>query len=362
MADFNNPGSTRRSMIDGMRQGDARQWERFCLLYADWLRHRAARNLSREHQDKADDVAQNVILTLLRQRENQSFTYEPDVAKFRTWLSKSIRNEALALAYDGRPPKKKDEPANPEVSVDVESPAPGEVKPPGGTRTLPDEAANIDTEMILKILKGILIQVRGDGQGTIWLCFEARLLRNRPADEIADKLGIKRDVVYQNVHRILEKIDKLCQGEYQEVFPDLKNLTFHPDVMKDVCGDLLADELKAIEIARSEANTYFRAMLREYFPELEKEARQASPVLWPAFLSYTRAVARSEDAPQPTAAVERLLRKVDRHFRYRSSCDLGDHKNYYHFRLREDNIGIDPEAVARLCGSINHEGPVHDHD
>jgi hypothetical protein len=52
MPDFNDPGSTRGSMIEGMRSGDARQWERFCQLYADWLTHRASRNLGLEHKDR----------------------------------------------------------------------------------------------------------------------------------------------------------------------------------------------------------------------------------------------------------------------------------------------------------------------
>jgi DNA-directed RNA polymerase specialized sigma24 family protein len=357
MPDFNDPGSTRGSMIEGMRSGDARQWERFCQLYADWLTHRASRNLGLEHKDRAGDVSQNVILRLLRQRENflrqrdsQALTYDPDVARFRAYLSTCIRNEAWAIMRPGRL-----------LQVEGVEESPGDI----------DDQDDPDAEILLTIYKGVLLQIRSESHKNNplpWQCFEDRLLRDKPAAEVASKLGISRDLVYQNVHRILEKIEKLCSARYEQDFPDvdrlqeLKKGKIDTAIMKQVCGDILADELKTIDTRRTEANAYFRQILHDYLPKLEKQVRQLGPSHWPAFQSYTRSIALGEEPPLTPPAVERLLTKIDRLFRHRCSGDHGELSVYHYFRLRDDNVGIDPDAVAKLCGSFESEGSDNDND
>ena len=57
-----------------------------------------------------------------------------------------------------------------------------------------------------RILEVVLPQVRATTSATSWTCFEQRLLRGRPAGEIAAELGITANVVYVYASRVLKEV------------------------------------------------------------------------------------------------------------------------------------------------------------
>ena len=48
-----------------------------------------------------------------------------------------------------------------------------------------------------------------------WTCFQQRLLRNRPAAEIAAELKITPDAVYVNACRVMKQVREVCE-EFDE--------------------------------------------------------------------------------------------------------------------------------------------------
>jgi RNA polymerase sigma factor (sigma-70 family) len=49
-----------------------------------------------------------------------------------------------------------------------------------------------------------------------WRAFEEHGWKGRPAAEVADQLGITRDLVYQHSHRVMKKIREQCLELYEE--------------------------------------------------------------------------------------------------------------------------------------------------
>lgn len=66
------------------------------------------------------------------------------------------------------------------------------------------------------ILAHALKDVRSRVSSKVWACFEQRMLRNRPAAEIAAELQIKStDAVYVNSCRVMKLVREVCK-EFDE--------------------------------------------------------------------------------------------------------------------------------------------------
>jgi hypothetical protein len=340
MPDLEKPAPDRGSLIDGIRKGNARQWERFSHFYAGWIKERAGRRLSPNHMAWTDDVTQAVILRLLRQNDRKP-NPDQDLARFRADLARAVAAECRKVTADPNGPRSAERPSE-------------------------DAEEIVDTDELLKALKGVLQRVRTNCQPTdaiAWQCFEDRLLRSRPAAEIAEWYKTSRSLVYINIYKIVQKILTLLREDYREQFPDqgalfrkLEELKRLPEMREDVSGDALADELKATDAIKIDADSFFRRRLREHWPVLKEEAEASSPEVWAGFLAHVRAVSLGESPAKPGPEIERMIAKVDRYFRQRCKADQGALKLYHHFRLRPDAQGIDADAVARLCGSFSREG------
>jgi RNA polymerase sigma factor (sigma-70 family) len=61
-----------------------------------------------------------------------------------------------------------------------------------------------------RLLEVVLPRVRATVSATSWDCFEQRLLRGRPAAEIAAKQGITADLVYVRASRVLKEVRRQC--------------------------------------------------------------------------------------------------------------------------------------------------------
>jgi RNA polymerase sigma-70 factor (ECF subfamily) len=77
-----NPSSTSRSLLHGVRQGDASAWDRLVSLYAPLVYHRCRRH-DLQDQDAAD-VFQEVFLAVARHIEG--FRKQHKHETFRGWL------------------------------------------------------------------------------------------------------------------------------------------------------------------------------------------------------------------------------------------------------------------------------------
>jgi RNA polymerase sigma-70 factor (ECF subfamily) len=78
-----------------------------------------------------------------------------------------------------------------------------------------------------QILDHALKTIRARTSSKAWACFEQRLLRNRPAAEIAAELNLVPNVVYVYASRILNQLRALCD-EFDE---DISH-GFEPDVSR----------------------------------------------------------------------------------------------------------------------------------
>ncbi len=74
-----------------------------------------------------------------------------------------------------------------------------------------------------RILEVTLPRVRATVSATAWACFEQRLLRGRPAAEIAAELGITANVVYVYASRVLKEVRRRC-AEIEEELGDGRDL------------------------------------------------------------------------------------------------------------------------------------------
>jgi hypothetical protein len=86
-------------------------------------------------------------------------------------------------------------------------------------RPTPSDSAVVeqewDTLHLEKILEHALQVVRARVPSKSWACFEQRLLRDRPAAEIARDLKLEPNAVYVNACRVLKKVRATCE-EFDE--------------------------------------------------------------------------------------------------------------------------------------------------
>jgi hypothetical protein len=78
-----------------------------------------------------------------------------------------------------------------------------------------------------KILAHALKVVRVRVSSKSWACFEQRLLKNRPAADIAADLKIEPNAVYVNACRVMKLVREVCE-EFDEDISD----AFESDVSR----------------------------------------------------------------------------------------------------------------------------------
>ncbi len=187
---------TRGSVILGVCLGNPERWAEFDAIYRPilyaYLKNRGLRDF------EAGDVIQDVYVKLLGRIQ----TYDRSKCRFRTWLftvaqhtliDHARRRASYKRALDGW--AKQMLHATPSDSI-----------------VMREEWGRIHRE---KILGHALRYVRARVSSKAWTCFEQRLLRNRPAAEIAAELTIKPNDVYVNSHRVMKEVRAVCE-EFDE--------------------------------------------------------------------------------------------------------------------------------------------------
>ncbi len=175
--DARDDGSTRLSLVNGLLDaGNHAAWRRFCALYQARLRWACARAGVRAAD--LDDVVGDVLLKVAAAMSS-GFAYDP-AKSFRGWLKKLCRNEAA------RHLKRANRPA-------VLRPAAA------------PEADEVESEWA-DIVTAAAERVRAAVDPKTWACFALNGIEALNAAEVAARLGLTPDAVWQNKHRVAQRI------------------------------------------------------------------------------------------------------------------------------------------------------------
>jgi RNA polymerase sigma-70 factor (ECF subfamily) len=187
---------TRVSVIVGVCQQDPKRWSEFNSIYRPMLlAYLCKRGLS---ESDASDVVQDIFVKLLA----KIHTYDREKFKFRSWLFSVAHNTLIDHARRRATHRK---------AVDGWADQMLSATPSDSVR-MTEEWTKIHRE---KILEHALKTVRSRTSSKVWACFEQRLLRNRPAADIAAELKIQPNAVYVNASRVLKQVRAVCD-EFDE--------------------------------------------------------------------------------------------------------------------------------------------------
>jgi RNA polymerase sigma-70 factor, ECF subfamily len=187
---------TRGSVIVGVCQQDPERWHEFDAIYRPillgFLRKQGLKD------SEAADVVQDTFVKLLSKIQ----TYDRTVCSFRTWLFRVTYNTLVDHARRQAAYQKA-----------VHGWAANMLRATSSDSMIMEEQWLKHHQQ--KILAHALKQVRQQVSSRAWTCFQARLLQNRPADEIAAELLIDRNVVYVSSSRVMKRVRDAC-AEFDE--------------------------------------------------------------------------------------------------------------------------------------------------
>jgi RNA polymerase sigma-70 factor (ECF subfamily) len=184
---------TRVSVIVGVRQRDPERWREFDSIYRPILFAYLSKRGLKEFE--ANDVIQDVFVKLL----SNIHTYDQASGKFRSWLFSLAHNTLIDHARRH---------ANYKKALDGWA---ERVLRATATESLKmaEEWVKIHRE---KVLEHALARVRERISSRAWTCFEQRMLRNRPANQVAAELKLAPNVVYVYASRVLKQVRALCEA------------------------------------------------------------------------------------------------------------------------------------------------------
>jgi RNA polymerase sigma-70 factor (ECF subfamily) len=173
--------ATPASLLDRLRSpADAEAWVRFVRLYTPFLFH-WARKRGLPADDTAD-LVQEVFAQLLKALP--TFTYDPK-RSFRAWLAVVVGNKWRELNRKRRPQ------TVPAADL-AERPSP------------PDEFD--DREYRTHIASRALRLIQDEFATPTWQAFWAVVVDERPAKEVAAKLGLSPNAIYLARARVLRRL------------------------------------------------------------------------------------------------------------------------------------------------------------
>lgn len=179
-------------LLEGLRDSSSNSsWREFDARYQPLLMAVAHRlGLDATH---AEDAAQETLTTFLV--EYRDGRYSREKGRLRDWLAGIMRHKVhdvqrqlhrqKALAPDSLP-------------NETDAPEPD----------MPIEAA-MEEEWSRWLLRECCQRVRGEVTQQAYESFDLFALQQLPADQVAQRLGISVDLVYQNKRRILQRIRQL---------------------------------------------------------------------------------------------------------------------------------------------------------
>jgi RNA polymerase sigma-70 factor (ECF subfamily) len=184
-----NP-ETRASLLIRVRDpADQAAWQEFVEIYRPLIL-RLARLKGMQPAD-ADDVAQQVLLSVAKAVDG----YDPQRAKFRTWLHRIARNAILNALTRGKPDR-----------------ALGDA----GTLAVLHQHASHDgpdsdllrLEYRREVFRWAARQVRQEFQEDTWNAFWLTAVDGRDVDSVAKELGKSRGAIYAARSRVTRRIQE----------------------------------------------------------------------------------------------------------------------------------------------------------
>ncbi|MFV0442401.1 MAG: RNA polymerase sigma factor [Planctomycetaceae bacterium] len=192
--------TTRASLLQRLRQQpQSADWEEFHAVYQPLL-FRFCLSQGVPPNDVAD-IVQDVFAKLVRVL--QSFHYDPQRGRFRTWLYRIARNQIADWRRRRR--RRREECCAPDSLAEVSTAV---------------ESFHWDREHRTRVLEFALQSVRSESQTLTWLCFARRYLQGRSGPEIALETGLSETGVYTNASRVLKRLRDKCQHFEEELDHD----------------------------------------------------------------------------------------------------------------------------------------------
>ena len=197
-----SPGSTSPSLIHGAKANEASAWGRLFETYGS-LVYTWCRKSGLQPADAAD-VTQAVFTNVSRSID--AFDHESDGSTFRGWLRVITSNRIRDWARKNEKIPK----------------ATGGSTAAAGLQLI--EESTDDDSSIVEVsddpqvgkLSAILEIVRRETEDRTWKAFWRTTVEGRPAADVAEELGMKRQAVFQAKSRTLKKIKSLMADEESE--------------------------------------------------------------------------------------------------------------------------------------------------
>ena len=181
--------STRKSLLLRIKDSDdALAWSQFADLYGPLI-FRYGKRKGLQVADAAD-LMQDVLGRVSRSIEN--FDYNPAIGRFRSWLF-LISRQAISDLYK----KRNRQPVGTGDSriAELIADAPAQ-----------QEESLWESEYCQHLLSWAMDQVQGQFSESTWMAFCEFGLNNRPAQEVADSLGISVGAVYIAKSRVTKRL------------------------------------------------------------------------------------------------------------------------------------------------------------
>ena len=178
--------------------GNEASWVRFFNLYTPAIRRFAELN---DHVHDPDDVVQEVYLKLVE--VIRSGKYDPDKARFRTFLALLIRRQLITLYRQDQARHAADR-----CSIDDLTEEPAVPAEQQEQIDLNWAKAKHDAAVEHVLTKVAMKQQSRD-------IYRAYVIENRPIDEIAAAFGVSADIIYKVKNRVSKMIEAV-EMEYAE--------------------------------------------------------------------------------------------------------------------------------------------------
>ena len=178
--------TTRRPMLEGMRNNQDSAWQEFRSTYAPLIQLIATKkHLTKE---ESAELSQDVCVKMVQR--NALEKYDATRGKFRTYLGRIINNCATDII------RKRPKPS--QITTRQFNNIPADSTPREAVSQNEDDS----------LLQLAMDNVRARCDDLTFLAFEFHSRQHRPAKEVAKELGVSEEKVYLSSSRIIQRLKK----------------------------------------------------------------------------------------------------------------------------------------------------------
>jgi RNA polymerase sigma-70 factor (ECF subfamily) len=189
MADPASQRPTRPSLLLRLRDPrDGEAWEQFVAVYGPLI-YGHGRRKGLGHED-AEDLTQRLFAQIAR--SIRSFTYRPELGRFRDWLGTSVRHEIGRIL---KRKERQEEGKGGHDSADLLDAV-----------AAPAEDGEWEAAFNAHVLQAALARCRPHFEEETWRAFERVWLEDRPAADVAAEFGRRVGWVYVARARVLKRL------------------------------------------------------------------------------------------------------------------------------------------------------------